>query len=93
MALYSTLGPKKPVVVPHGVAHMTPASKQMHALGLGSPLQRGVRTRKRRVKAKKKAHKAHARAARSTKSQLVKGSAAAKKRMAALRKMRGKKKG
>lgn len=85
----------KPAHVQQGVMHGTPATRQLHALALG-----GTRTastpRRRSSAGKKKAashHKAsrpRATAARSGKGHLVKGSAAAKKRMAQLRAMQKK---
>lgn len=92
---------RKPAVVQHGVAHGTPAFRQIHSLAMGGTSSTG--TRKRRSTGKKKAAAApatrtrkaksprRATAARSGKAQLVKGSAAARKYMASLRAMRGKK--
>lgn len=86
----------KPAHVQQGVMHGTPATRQIHALAMGGST--GPRTTKRKKKAAKPAsgtRKKSARsatAARSAKGSLVKGSAAAKKRMAQLRAMVGKKK-
>lgn len=89
----------KPVHVQQGVAHGTPATRQIHALALGT--SRSSTTRKRRSSStgKKKAPRtrkastATATAGRSGKAHLVKGSAAAKRKMAQLRAMRTKKAG
>lgn len=85
----------KPVHVQQGVMHGTPATRQIHAIAM-SP-SGGTAVRRRSSSGKKKAaprtprsSPRSARAARSGKSHLVKGSAAAKKRMAQLRAMVGK---
>lgn len=85
----------KPGAVQHGVSHMTAASRQIHALGFGSG--GATRTRRKKRASPKTHHKAtHRRprvsAARSGRSKFVKGSAAARRHMAQLRAMRGKKK-
>jgi hypothetical protein len=102
----------KPVVLPHGVAHMTPAARAIHSLALGGLA--GTRRRKkkgtavgaaRRTKARRfaglasrsrrrKAAAAPQRARRTSRrkgtrrAHLVKGSAAARRHMAKLRRMR-----
>lgn len=95
------LGVKKPVVLPTGVSHMTAASRHIHNLALGISSSRSTGTRRRKKKAagvtKKRRRVAKSasavshhkkKAATGSKSHLVKGSAAAKKHMASLRKMR-----
>jgi hypothetical protein len=87
----------KPAVLPHGVSHQTPAVRHAHQLALGG---KPSGTRKRRksplVGRKKKAKKIHAapkhkRKSRTSAAAFVKGSPAARKHMAKLRAMRGKK--
>lgn len=89
----------KPAVLPHGLGHQTPAVRHAHSLALGLKLP-GTKRRKSRSPSgtrKKKAHKISAaparrkRKTRTTAASFVKGSAAAKKHMASLRAMRGKK--
>lgn len=87
----------KPAHVQQGVMHGTPATRQLHALALGGT--RTASTPRRKHAGKKKAAQAphrktsrpRATAARSGRHHLVKGSAAAKRRMAQLRAMQGKK--
>jgi hypothetical protein len=88
-------GPSDHPVAQSGVAHMTPASRHIHTLAFG---RKGTATRRR---GKKKAlvaqrsrphRKARATAARSASAKFVKGSPAARRHMARLRKLRGKKK-
>lgn len=86
----------KPPVLQQGVHHQTPAVKQLHALAHAGTTGTRKRKKKGHVAKGAKTHKAHkAKKAhtktRSGKSHLVAGSAAAKKHMAALRKLRGKK--
>lgn len=101
MAEYSPPNPArskipKPPVLHQGAGHGTAAMRTMLGVAHGGA---GATTRHRKAKGKKKrvsaaprkARKARVSAARSGKAHLVKGSAAAKKRMAALRGMRGKK--
>lgn len=90
----------KPAHVQQGVMHGTPATRQIHALAI-SPSAAAKPRRKKAASStagKKKAASGSKKsqrsvtAARSGKAHLVKGSAAAKKRMAQLRAMVGKKK-
>ena len=102
----------KPIVLPHGTTHGTPAMTHVKNLALGllgsalrggkkKALSAGLRRRRkatRKASAKPLSRRTRRasgksgsnakRSRRSGSSRLVKGSAAAKKRMAALRKMR-----
>jgi hypothetical protein len=84
----------KPVILPHGTAHKTPASQTLVRLATG--LVRGVTRRKKKVSPgvsrtrKAKRTSASSGRRRSAARRLVKGSAAAKRRMSQLRKMRKK---
>lgn len=88
----------KPPVLHQGVHHQTPAVKTLHALAHAAGT--GVRRRKkkaggaahaRKARTPRKAKTHHKRKARTSKAHLVAGSPAARKRMAQLRAMRGKK--
>jgi hypothetical protein len=92
----------KPVVLPHGTAHKTPASSQLIRLGLGAvksvlggasrkkKMSSGVRstTRRRRSSSKGTSTGGSRRSRSKSSARLVKGSAAAKKYMAKIRKMK-----
>lgn len=98
----------KPAVVQHGVAHGTPAFRQIHALAMGGSAAAGGRRRKKKASpSRAPAHSKSASARRSRgrksssrvsrrsvprgKAHMVKGSSAARRHMARLRAMRGKK--
>jgi hypothetical protein len=107
MALFDPANParakmRKPVILPHGTAHKTPAAQTLVRLATG--LVRATTRRKKKVssgvsrsrKAAGSRSRVSSKRARSRKrsggssrsAHLVKGSAAAKRRMSALRKMR-----
>ena len=94
----------KPPVLYQGVGHQTPAHRTIigHAFGTTTRTTRSTGKRKKKgssVSAAPKKRRSRAasgtqkRRTSSSKAHLVKGSAAAKKRMSALRAMRGKKAG
>jgi len=96
----------KPVVLPHGTAHKTPASSQLIRLGIGAvrsvlgggtgrkkKMSSGVRRKTRRSGSSQTGRSRSARRSTSSRrskssARLVKGSAAAKRHMAKIRKMR-----
>jgi hypothetical protein len=88
----------KPVVLGHGLGHQTPAVRHAHQLALGGKLPGTKKAASHRRRGKKKGHKVKAatthkrkRKTRTNPAAFVKGSAAARKHMAKLRGMRGKK--
>lgn len=89
----------KPVVLPHGTTHKTPAGQQLIRLATGllgrktgkKKMSTRVRGKTRRTRKVSKTSGGTRRRKRSATAALVKGSAAAKKRMAKLRGMRKKK--
>lgn len=87
----------KPIVLPHGTAHKTPAGQNLIRLATSSGGKKKAHTRRPKAglvsaagkKTRKRKKKAGAVAAhRKAKGHLVKGSAAAKKYMASIRKKR-----
>jgi hypothetical protein len=94
MSIMKMVSRLKPVVLPHGTAHNTPAFKHLTNLVLGTATKSRSTGKRRTRKASASSSGSRKRHRRSSgsKAHLVKGSAAAKKHMASIRKLRGKKK-
>jgi len=90
MSVNSIHAATKPAVAQHGVAHATPATRQIHALAFGTAKATGTKKRRTKKASSSSSSSSRPRKARSSSSGLVKGSSAAKAHMAALRKLRGK---
>lgn len=80
----------KPVVMQQGVAHGTPALRNLHTLTLGK--KKHPKKRKHKVKAKGTHKRRKAKKSHHATVHTVKGSRAAKTHMAKLRALRGTKK-
>lgn len=82
----------KPIVLPHGTAHKTPAGQNLVHLATSTQGKRKAHRKKKGVSAaprkRRKVKAAGATKTRKSKAHLVKGSAAAKRKMASLRAMR-----